>query len=58
LEAHPFGFSFSGLSNEKEDVALAELLLACAEKVGQQQFERSSKLPSYCESLSCKTGSD
>ncbi|RDX74758.1 DELLA protein RGL2, partial [Mucuna pruriens] len=58
LETHPFGFYFSGLSDEeKEDVALAESLLASAEKVGYQQFERASKLLSHCESLSCKTGS-
>ncbi|KAG4990416.1 hypothetical protein AAZX31_09G035900 [Glycine max] len=58
LETHPFGIYFSGLSNEeKEDVELAESLLACAEKVGHQQFERASKLLSRCESLSCKTGS-
>ncbi|XP_027931449.1 DELLA protein RGL1-like [Vigna unguiculata] len=58
LETHPYGVSFSGFSDEeKEDVALAESLLACAEKVGDQQFERASKLLSHCESLSSKTGS-
>ncbi|KAK7329553.1 hypothetical protein VNO77_23723 [Canavalia gladiata] len=57
LETHPFGFSFSGLSDEeKEDVALAESLLASAEKVGYQQFERATKLLSQCKSLSSKTG--
>ncbi|XP_027339666.1 DELLA protein RGL1-like [Abrus precatorius] len=57
LDTHPFGFSFSGLSDEeKEDVALAESLLASAEKVGYQQFERASKLLSHCESLASKTG--
>jgi len=54
---HPFGFSFSGLSDEeKEDVSLAESLLACAEKVGYQQYERARKLLSQTESLSSKTG--
>ncbi|AES65006.1 DELLA protein RGL2 [Medicago truncatula] len=54
---HPFGFSFSGLSDEeKEDVSLAESLLACAEKVGYQQYERARKLLLQIESLSSKTG--
>ncbi|XP_004487762.1 scarecrow-like protein 18 [Cicer arietinum] len=54
---HPFGFSFSGLSDEeKEDVALAESLLACAEKVGYQQYERARSFLSQIESLSSKTG--
>jgi len=58
LESHPYGFSFSGLSDEeKEDVALAESLLASAAKVSNQQFERARKLLSHCESLSSKTGS-
>ncbi|XP_045790594.1 DELLA protein RGL2-like [Trifolium pratense] len=54
---HPFGFSFSGLSDEeKEDISLAESLLTCAEKVGYQQFERARKVLSQIESLSSKTG--
>ncbi|CAI8590235.1 unnamed protein product [Vicia faba] len=54
---HPFGFSFSGLSDEeKEDVSLAESLLACAEKVGYQQFERARFFLPQIESLSSKTG--
>ncbi|XP_061344773.1 DELLA protein RGL1-like [Gastrolobium bilobum] len=57
LVNHPFGLSFSELSDEeKEDVELAESLLAAAEKVGNQQFERATKLLSHCESLSSKTG--
>ncbi|KAJ1380595.1 hypothetical protein SESBI_45873 [Sesbania bispinosa] len=57
LVNHPFSFSFSELTDEeKEDVELAESLLACAEKVGYQQFERASKLLSHCESLCSKTG--
>jgi len=54
---HPFGLSFSSLSEEeKEDVLIAESLLACAEKVGYQQFERARKLLSHINSLSSKTG--
>jgi hypothetical protein len=54
---NPFGFSFSCLSDEeKEDVSLAESLLACAEKVGYQQYERARKLLSQIESLSSKKG--
>ncbi|XP_058723564.1 DELLA protein RGL2-like [Vicia villosa] len=54
---HPFGFSFSGLSDEeKEDVSLVESLLACAEKVGYQQFERARFFLPQIESLSSKTG--
>jgi len=50
LETHPFGIYFSGLSDEeKEDAKLAEFLLASAEKVGQQHFERASKLLGHCE---------
>ncbi|KAK7303689.1 hypothetical protein RJT34_14602 [Clitoria ternatea] len=57
LETHPFGFSFSGLSDEeKEEIALAESLLASAEKVGSQHFERASKLLTHSESLASKTG--
>ncbi|XP_057434266.1 DELLA protein RGL1-like [Lotus japonicus] len=58
LVTHPFGFSFSELyAEEKEDVALAESLLSCAEKVGYQQFERARKLLSHCKSFSSKTAS-
>ncbi|MED6156779.1 hypothetical protein PIB30_017592 [Stylosanthes scabra] len=56
--SHPFGQFFSGLSDEeKEEIQLAESLLACAEKVGFKQFERTGKLLCQCESLSSKTGS-
>lgn len=58
LVSHPFSLSFSGLSDEeKKDVELAESLLATAEKVGYQQYERASKFLRHCESLSSKTGS-
>ena len=58
LTSHPYyDFSSSGLSDEeKEDVELAQFLLASAEKVGFQQFERASRLLHHCESLSSKTG--
>ncbi|XP_057757136.1 DELLA protein RGL3-like [Arachis stenosperma] len=56
--SHPFGQFFSGLSGEeKEEVQLAESLLACAEKVGFKQYGRAGKLLSQCESSSSKTGS-
>ncbi|KAJ4727813.1 DELLA protein RGL2 [Melia azedarach] len=47
---HPFGYALSGLSEEEtRDVELVHLLLAAAEKVGYQQFERASRLLSRCE---------
>ncbi|EXB71073.1 hypothetical protein L484_004208 [Morus notabilis] len=59
LEAnnHPFERSLCGLSNEDtKDVELVELLLACAEKVGCQQFERAGKLLNQCDQLCSTTG--
>ncbi|KAH7513465.1 hypothetical protein FEM48_Zijuj12G0202800 [Ziziphus jujuba var. spinosa] len=54
---HPFESSFSGLSDEDiKDVELVELLLAAAEKVDYQQFERAGKLLNQCDSLSNNTG--
>ncbi|XVF32897.1 hypothetical protein REPUB_Repub17cG0122600 [Reevesia pubescens] len=47
---HPFGHALSGLSDdETKDVELVHLLLAAAEKVGYEQFERASRLLSRCE---------
>lgn len=47
---HPFSSSLVGLSNEDaRDVELVQLLLASAEKVSQQQFERASKLLNQCD---------
>ncbi|PNT50622.1 hypothetical protein POPTR_002G195600v4 [Populus trichocarpa] len=47
---HPFGYALSGLSEEEtRDVELTHLLLATAEKVGYQQFDRASRLLSRCE---------
>ncbi|KAF3456344.1 hypothetical protein FNV43_RR00994 [Rhamnella rubrinervis] len=55
--SHPFEWSFFGLSQEEiKDVELLEFLLAAAEKVGYQQFERASKLLNHCNSLSSSTG--
>ncbi|KAF2308268.1 hypothetical protein GH714_039872 [Hevea brasiliensis] len=54
---NPFGLSFSNLSDEEaKNVELVELLLASAEKVGQQQFERARRLLNYCDILSSSSG--
>ncbi|XVF22083.1 hypothetical protein REPUB_Repub12eG0143200 [Reevesia pubescens] len=50
---HPFGHALSGFSDdETKDVELVHLLLAAAEKVGYEQFERASRLLSRCEWIS------
>ncbi|KAM1257417.1 hypothetical protein ACFX15_030761 [Malus domestica] len=50
MPLHPFGYSLSGLSEEEtKDVELAHILLAAAEKVGYQQFERANRLLLHCE---------
>ncbi|KAK1577284.1 hypothetical protein Q3G72_020421 [Acer saccharum] len=47
---HPFGYALSGLSEEEtRDVELVHHLLAAAEKVGYQQYERASRLLSCCD---------
>ncbi|KAJ0799034.1 putative transcription factor GRAS family [Helianthus annuus] len=54
---HPYGSSFSGLSDEEvKDVQLIANLLLSAEKVTQQQFERSINLLDWCDALSCSSG--
>ncbi|XP_059632794.1 DELLA protein RGL1-like isoform X1 [Cornus florida] len=54
---HPFSSSYIGLSDEEaKDVELVQYLLASAEKVGQQQFDRASKLLNHCASLSSRIG--
>ncbi|KAF5185742.1 Della protein gai1 [Thalictrum thalictroides] len=56
--SHPFGCAFSGLGNEEtNDVELAHLLLASAEKIGNQQYDRASKMLTQCAYLSSSTGS-
>ncbi|KAK2990251.1 hypothetical protein RJ640_014703 [Escallonia rubra] len=55
--SHPFANSFSGASKaEMRDVELVQYLLTSAEKVGQQQFDRASKLLNQCGELSCSKG--
>nr|XP_008369103.2 uncharacterized protein LOC103432677 [Malus domestica] len=50
MPLHPFGYALSGLSEEEtKDVELAHILLAAAEKVGYQQFERANRLLLHCE---------
>ncbi|KAK1436342.1 hypothetical protein QVD17_02121 [Tagetes erecta] len=57
MSSHPYGSSFSGLSDQEiEDVQLIENLLLSAEKVTQQQFERSIKLLDWCDDLSSSSG--
>lgn len=54
---NPIGLSFSELSDEAaKNVELVEFLLASAEKVGHQQFERASRLLKYCDNFSSGTG--
>ncbi|XVE65521.1 hypothetical protein DITRI_Ditri08aG0006400 [Diplodiscus trichospermus] len=54
---HPLNLPFSGLSDqEMRDVQLAMLLLAAAEKVGHQQYDRASRLLKQCGNMSSKTG--
>ncbi|XP_044493130.1 DELLA protein RGL1-like [Mangifera indica] len=54
---HPFGYALSGLSEEEtRDVELAHLLLAAAEKVGNQQYERATRLLSRCEWIAVERG--
>lgn len=54
---HPYATSFSGLSDEeKRDVEVIQLLLASAEKVGQQQFDLASILLNQCDVYSSNKG--
>lgn len=49
IPMHPYGFGFGFLSEEENrDIELAQFLLAAAEKVGCQQFERASRLLQHC----------
>ncbi|KAK0608817.1 hypothetical protein LWI29_036504 [Acer saccharum] len=55
--SNPFDLSFSGLSNEEiRDVELAEFLLASAEKVGHQQYDRATRLLNQCDYSSSPEG--
>ncbi|OIT05756.1 della protein rgl2 [Nicotiana attenuata] len=54
---HPFVSSLLSLSEEdSRSVELVECLLSCAEKVGQKQYDRATKLLNECDKLSSKTG--
>jgi len=55
---HPYGLDFGGLSEEENrDVELAQFLLAAAERVGCQQFQRASRLLLHCQRNSSPNGS-
>ncbi|KAI3522671.1 hypothetical protein L1887_00633 [Cichorium endivia] len=57
MPSHPYGTSFSGFSDqEARDIELIQNLLLSAEKVTQQQFQRSSKLLDWCDALSSSSG--
>ncbi|XP_065863795.1 DELLA protein RGL1-like isoform X2 [Euphorbia lathyris] len=54
---NPFGFSIPGLPGEEaEKVELAEVLLAAADKVGNQQFDHANRLLNLCDCSSSSTG--
>ncbi|XP_058077630.1 DELLA protein RGL1-like [Magnolia sinica] len=54
---YPFGSMLSGLVNdETKGIELAHLLLASAEKIGKQQYDRASRLLMQCEYLSSHIG--
>ncbi|MED6184003.1 hypothetical protein PIB30_043129 [Stylosanthes scabra] len=50
IPMHPYGLDLGNLSEqENRDVELAQFLLAAAERVGCQQFERASRLLLHCQ---------
>ncbi|KAL2566658.1 hypothetical protein AAZX31_19G203400 [Glycine max] len=50
IPMHPYGLDLGGLSEEENrDIELAQFLLAAAERVGCQQFERANGLLLHCE---------
>ncbi|KAH7666615.1 Transcription factor GRAS domain-containing protein [Dioscorea alata] len=54
---NPLGLSLSGFNNEEiQNVELASLLLAAAEKVSNQQYDRASNLLRQCETFSSHCG--
>ncbi|WCJ23332.1 DELLA protein RGL2 [Euphorbia peplus] len=54
---NPFEFSLSGLPDEEaKKVELAELLMASAEKVGDELYDRARILLNRCDELSSSTG--
>ncbi|OIT08035.1 PREDICTED: DELLA protein RGL1-like [Nicotiana attenuata] len=54
---HPYGSALSNLSQEdNQDVELAQILLAAAEKVSDQQYDRARKMLSQCQPHASNTG--
>lgn len=54
---HPYGSALSNLSPEdNQDVELAQILLAAAEKVSDQQYDRARKFLSQCQLAASNTG--
>ncbi|XP_060216792.1 DELLA protein RGL1-like [Lycium barbarum] len=54
---HPYGSALSDLSPEdNQDVELAQILLAAAEKVSDQQYDRARKFLGQCQPLASSTG--
>ncbi|WCJ23336.1 DELLA protein GAIP [Euphorbia peplus] len=54
---NPFSVSIPGLPKEETTkVELAEILLAAADKVGNQQFDRANRLLNLCDYSSSNTG--
>ncbi|MCD9641999.1 hypothetical protein HAX54_028585 [Datura stramonium] len=54
---HPYGSALSDLSPEdNQDVELAQILLAAAEKVSDQQHDCARKFLSQCQPLASNTG--
>ncbi|KAK7396971.1 hypothetical protein VNO78_18135 [Psophocarpus tetragonolobus] len=50
IPIHPYGLDLSGFSEEENrDIELAQFLLAAAERVGCQQFERANRLLLHCQ---------
>ncbi|KAI5650911.1 hypothetical protein M9H77_36916 [Catharanthus roseus] len=54
---HPYASSFAGLSeDDTKDVQLVQYLLAAAEKVGEKQYYRATKLLKKCDKMSFEKG--
>ncbi|KAF2289064.1 hypothetical protein GH714_025576 [Hevea brasiliensis] len=52
-----FDLSIAGISREEaENVELAEILLASAEKAGNKEYDRASRLLDFCDRFSSNTG--